>query len=129
MKRLLPRMSVLALGLALLVCAVSASGDEILLPLEAKIRAGETTIDYAGQSFRFTTSVPLYARFEWMSASHIQYKVRVQAGYAIPSAPAGTIENTVEIYWSNADKDIYSGGVPTGTLEGILNTEGGFVDR
>jgi hypothetical protein len=122
-------MSVLALGLALLVCAVSAYGDQILMPLETKVRVGETTVDYAGQSFRFTTSVPLFVRFESISSSHIQYKVRVQAGYAIPSSPAGTAENTVEIYWANANTDIYSGGAPTGTLEGILNTEGGFVDR
>lgn len=129
MKQLLPRMSVLALGLVLLVCAVSASGDELLLPLETKVRAGETIVDYAGQSFRFTTSVPLFIRFDCISPSQIQYKVRVQAGYPIPTAPAGTVENSVEFYWVTSDTDIYSGGVPTGTLEGILNTEGGFVDR
>lgn len=129
MKRLLPRMSVLALGLALLVCAVSAYGDQILMPLETKVRVGETTVDYAGQSFRFTTSVPLFVRFDSISSSQIQYKVKVQAGYPIPSAPAGTVENSVEIYWVNSATDIYSGGAPSGTLEGILNTEGGFVDR
>ena len=122
-------MSVLALGFALLLCAVSAFGDGIQVPLEKKLPAGESSVEYAGQTIRFTSSVPLYVRFDSISPSQVQYRVRIQTGFALPSAPIGTVENTLAIYWVNVDTDIYNGGVPSGTLEGILNTEGGFVDR
>ena len=122
-------MSVLALGFALLLCAVSAFGDGIQVPLEKKLPAGESNVEYGGQTIRFVSPVPLFVRFDSISPSQIQYKVRVQTGFALPSAPIGTSENTLAIYWVNFDTDIYTGGVPSGTIEGILNTEGGFVDR
>jgi hypothetical protein len=122
-------MSVLALGFALLLCAVSAFGDGIQVPLERKLPAGESSVEYAGQTIRFTSSLPLFVRFDSISPSQVQYKVRIQSGFALPSAPAGTLENTLAIYWVNVDTDIYNGGLPLDTLEGILNTEGGFVDR
>ena len=122
-------MSVLVLGLVVFLSAVSAFGEGILLPLEKKIPVGETTIEYAGQALRFTTSVPLFVRLDAVSETRVQYKVRVQAGYPIPSGPAGSSQNTVAIYWVNANTDIYQGGAPSGTVEGILDTEGGFVDR
>jgi hypothetical protein len=122
-------MSVLALGCALLLCAVSAFGDAIQVPLEKKLPVGESYVEYGGQTIRFNSSVPLFVRFDSISPSQIQYKVRVQTGFAIPSGPIGTSENTLAIHWVNIAEDIYNGGVPSGTLEGILNTEGGFVDR
>ena len=122
-------MSVLALGFALLLCAVSAFGDGIAVPLEKKLPAGESYVEYSGQTIRFVSSVPLFVRFDSVSPSEIQYKIRVQTGFAIPSAPIGTTENTLAVHWVNIAEDIYNGGIPSGTLEGILNTEGGFVDR
>ena len=122
-------MSVLALGFALLLCAVSAFGDGVQVPLEKKLPAGESSVEYAGQTIQFTSSVPLFVRFDSLSPSLVQYKVRIQTGFALPSAPIGTSENTLAIHWVNINTDIYNGGVPSGTLEGILNTEGGFVDR
>jgi hypothetical protein len=122
-------MSVLALGLALLLCAVSAFGQGMQVPMEKKLPAGESSVEYSGQTFRFNSSVPLFVRFDSLSPVTVQYKVRVQTGYAIPSAPAGTTENTLAIYWVNVGTDLYNGGLPSGWIEGILNTEGGFVDR
>ena len=122
-------MSVLALGLVVLLCAVSAFGDGIQMPLEKKILAGESSVEYAGQTFRFTTSVPLFVRFDSVGPTKVQYKVRVQVGYPLPSAPAGTAENTVAIQWVNVGEELYNGGAPSGWVEGILDTEGGFVDR
>lgn len=129
MKRLLPRIGLIALGLVFLFGAVSAFGDSLPLPLEKKLPAGESTIQYAGQSFRFTSSVPLWVRLEPVSETRIQYRVKVYPGHPIPSGPVGTAENALEIYWVNVGTDIYDGGVPSGTIEGTLDTEGGFVDR
>ena len=131
MKRLLPRIGFVALGLVFLFGVVSAFGDSLPLPLEKKVPAGETVIVYAGQTLRFTTSVPLFVRLEPIppSSTLIQYHVRVYPGHPVPSGPVGTAENSLQIYWVNFGTDVYEGGAPSETLEGILNTEGGFVDR
>jgi hypothetical protein len=128
-KRLLPRIGVLALGLVLLFGTVSAFGDSMPVPLEKKIPIGETLVVYAGQTLRFTTTVPLYLKLEPISATQIQFRVRVYPGLPIPSGPVGTAENSLEIYWVNVGTDVYDGGAPSGIIEGVLNTEGGFVDR
>jgi hypothetical protein len=122
-------MSVLALGLLLLFGAVSAFGDSLPMPVEKKIPAGETTIQYAGQSLRFTTSVTLFVRLEPLSETRIQFRVKLYPGQPMPSGPAGSSENNIEIHWLNYGTDIYEGGAPSGVIEGVLNTEGGFVDR
>ena len=129
MKRFLPRIGVLALGLILLFGTVSAFGDSLPVPLEKKIPIGETLVVYAGQTLRFTTTVPLYLKLEPISATQIQFRVRVYPGLPIPSGPVGTAENSLEIYWVNVGTDVYDGGAPSGIIEGVLNTEGGFVDR
>lgn len=122
-------MSVLALGLLLLLGAVSAFGDSLPMPVEKKIPAGETTIQYAGQSLRFTTTVPLFLRLEPLSQTRIQFKVKLYPGQPMPTGPAGSAENSLEIYWLNFGTDVYEGGAPSDIIEGVLNTEGGFVDR
>lgn len=122
-------MSVLALGLAILLSAFSAFGDSLPLPVEKKIPAGETTIEYVGQSLRFTTSVPLLVRLGPIGLTRIQYQVKVQPGYSVPNGPVGSSENNLEIFWVNIGADVYQGGLPSGSIEGTLNTEGGFVDR
>jgi hypothetical protein len=128
-KRLLPRISLIALGLVLLFGVVSAFGDSLPLPLEKKVPAGETIIEYAGQQLRFTTSVPLYLKLEPVTATQIHFRVRVYPGNPIPSGPVGTAENNLVIYWINVGTDVYDGGAPSGIIEGVLDTEGGFVDR
>ena len=129
MKRLLPRISIIALALVALLGVFSAFGQSLPLPLEKKVPAGTTTIEYAGQILRFTSSTPLYLRLEPVSLTKIQYRVRVYPGVPVPTGPVGTSENNLNIFWVNTGTDIYEGGAPSETLEGTLNTEGGFVDR
>jgi len=128
-KRLLPRIGALALGLLLLFGAVSASGDSLPLPIEKKVPAGESVVFYAGQTLQFNTSVPLLLKLEPLTLTRIKLKVKVHPGYPIPNGPAATAENTLIIYWVNFSTDVYDGGAPAETIEGILDTEGGFVDR
>ena len=63
------------------------------VPMEKKLPAGESSVEYSGQTIRFNSSVPLFVRFDSLSPVRIQYKVRIQSGYALPSAPAGTTRN------------------------------------
>ena len=128
-KRLLPRISILALSLVMLLGAVSAFGDSLPLPLERKIPAGETVVSYAGQTIRFESTTPLLLKLEPISLTEIAFKVKLYPGTPLPNGPEGTAENNLLIYWVNVGTDIYEGGAPAGTIEGILNTEGGFVDR
>jgi hypothetical protein len=128
-KRLLPRIGLIAFGLALLLSAALAFGEGLPLPVEKKIPAGEATIDYAGQLLRFTTSAPLTVKL-WATPDYVvHYAVKVQPGYPIPQGPQGTAENNLRIYFINGGSELYDGGVPPGTLEGSFNSEGGFVDR
>ncbi len=113
----------------MLLGAVSAFGDSLPLPLEKKVPAGESTIQYAGQTLRFTSSVPLYVRLEPVTETRIRFRVKVYPGHPIPTGPVGTAENSLEIYWVNIGNDIYDGGISSETIEGTLDTEGGFVDR
>lgn len=129
MKRLLPRIGIVALSLVMLLGAVSAFGDSLPLPLEKKIPAGETVVDYAGQTIRFNSSTTLLLKLEPISLTQIAFKIKVYPGTPLPSGPAGSAENTLSVYWVNVGTDIYDGGAPAETIEGILNTEGGFVDR
>jgi len=128
-KRLLPRIGILALSLVVLLGAVSAFGDALPLPIEKKIQPGESVVEYAGQTIRFNTSTTLLIRLEPVSLTQIAYKIKVHPGFPIPNGPVGSSENTLNVYWVNVGTDIYDGGAPAGTIEGILNTEGGFVDR
>jgi hypothetical protein len=126
-KRFLPRISLFALALALWFGA--AGGEDLPLPIEKRLSVGESTIAYGGQTLRFTTSVPLIVQLDAPSATIIHFRVKVQPGTPLPSGPAGSADNTVKIYWVNFSTDVYEGGAPSGTIEGDLNTEGGFVDR
>ncbi len=129
MKRLLPRIAALVLGLLLVFGAVVAQGDSLPIPLEKKVTIGQSTIYYAGQTIEITTTVPLLVRLEPVTMTRIQYRIRVQPGYPLPSGPEGSAGNNLLIRWVNFGEDIYEGGVPSGVIEGILDTEGGFVDR
>jgi hypothetical protein len=122
-------MGLIALGLSLLLSAALAFGEGLPLPIEKKIPAGEVTIDYAGQVLRFTTSAPLVVKLYASPDLVVHYAVKVQPGYPIPQDPAPSAENNLRILFINTGEELYNGGVPTGTLEGAFNSEGGFVDR
>jgi hypothetical protein len=126
---LLPRIGACVLSLLLLLGVSTASGDSLNLPLEKKVQIGESVVVYAGQTLRFTTSVPLLVRLEPLSPGRIQFKIKVHPGYAIPTGPVGSSENNLLVHWVNYGTDVYQGGAPSETIEGVLNTEGGFVDR
>jgi hypothetical protein len=117
--KLLPRMG-LVLGLLALLWAGGASGDELSLSVEKKILPGSATITYLGQTLEINTPVALKVRLE-PDPVGVRFKFFATSG-GFPGA-------NLHIYWVNVGTDVYNGEVFNDPLEGILNTEGGFVDR
>ena len=113
------RALLLVLGLAACIGLPAASIAEEL-PLE-KISSGTWAVEYAGQHFKVASQVPVKLRFEYLSPTQIKL--------TITSEHVGG--GKVTVYWEEFEKFVYQGPVPTSAepFEGILNTEGGFVDR
>jgi hypothetical protein len=120
--KLLSRVLVLALGLTVLSAYVPmARADE--LPLEQTAPGGgvTTTLQYGGQTFRVNSTAALKVKFEMLSPTEI----RITLGLGEDGLPG-----KCSIYWVDFKKYIYTGIIPlTPTVEGDLDTEGGFVDR
>lgn len=114
--------------LALLVPSVGF-GDQLPAPLEKKINAGSSTIQYMGQTIRFTTPVALLVKCDPESTVRFRMVVAIYPGTPYPGGQGTNAVEPLNIYWSNIGTDVYDGNVPTGELTTWLNTEGGFVDR
>lgn len=124
------RIALTALVLLALLVPTAGLGDELLLPLERKVQPGTTTIAYGGQTLRFTTPVALLLKIEAVSATRYRLTVSLYPGTSPPPTPTLTAESTLNIYWTNVGTDVYNGDVPVGDpWTGVLNTEGGFVER
>lgn len=109
------------LVIALAVCssplAVSVAQE---LPLEKSQPSGTWPLEYAGQHFRVTSTVPVKIKFELLTETLVKIKFISETG----------LSGRVSIYWVEFEKYIYSGPIPTvEPWEGTLDTEGGFVDR
>lgn len=124
------RTTLLALAVLALVVPSIGFGGEMPVPLEKKVLAGTTTINYAGQTLRFTSSVTLLVKCEPESPTRFKMTVVLYPGTPPPPGVQTFVAETIHIYWSNVGTDVYSGGVPVAEpWTGWLNTEGGFVDR
>jgi len=119
--KLLSRVLVLVLGLAVLSVHVPVSRAEEL-PLEKTAQGGgTTTLEYAGQTFRVNATVAVKLRFEMLSPTLIKISM---------VSDDGSSSGKCSIYWVEFQKYIFLGTVPISPpWEGTLNTEGGFVDR
>jgi hypothetical protein len=120
--KLLSRVLLLAVGLAVLSAhapTVSRAGE---MPVEKKAPNGVTTLTYGGQTFRVTASAQVIIRFEEISPTLIRISL---------IADEETIGNSkISMYWVDFQTYIYVGLIPLDIpWEGTLNTEGGFVDR
>jgi hypothetical protein len=111
------------LGLLLVLSPVASFGQDLPLelPIGKRVNPGISFVQYAGQTFRFATLVPVNVSFEMVSATVIHLKF-----VGAPEATSGALA----VYWVNFQTDIYDGTVPVGDpWEGDLSTESGFVDR
>jgi hypothetical protein len=117
------------LALMLVVALVSPGflmAQQLPMPMQKIIYPGATTVEYASETLVFTTSVPLLAKFHFISANEIEVSVRTHAGGRAGTNAPG---NMLRIYWQDEDRIIYEGEPPEEEWTGILLTEGGFTEK
>ncbi len=122
----LSRILVASVMLAVLLVPLASMSDQLSAPMTTTVFPPQETINFAGQSLRFTTDVPLKVSLEIVAPGKIRLKFK-----AVPTAggnaPAAT---TVNIFWENWSNDIYDGSAPTTEpWDGILLTESGFTEK
>jgi hypothetical protein len=123
----LPRLLVAGIALAILLMPLAILADQLPLPLEKKVPAGVTTVDYMGQTLKFTTAVPLVVKFEALSDYQIRLTVRTYSGTS--GGAQGSSAGSMNIFWEDWSNDVYDGPPPSEPWEGILNTESGFTEK
>ena len=126
--KILPKVILASVLVALMLLPLAATSDQLPAPLEKTLMPGVTVIDYADQHLRFTTAVPLQLRLLPLDATHIQLQFRAR-GIQQPGGGSAPSSQTVEIFWEDWNNDIYSGSAPEGWWSGILATESGFTEK
>jgi hypothetical protein len=124
MKRLSAVLSILAL--AFMLGPAVCTAQELPVPTTVAVFPGVTHVPYAGQTFIFTTTVKLSAKFEWVGGNEIRIQVRtapLPAG-GMSLAPGAVLQ----ICWEGHDECIYD-GTPPAEWTGIIQTEGGFTEK
>lgn len=101
-------------------------GQELPVPTIVAIFPGVTRVPYAHQTFVFTTTVRLSARFEWIGGNEIRLRVRTASGSTGPTAlaPGGVLRICLE----GSDECLYD-GTPPPEWTGVVPTEGGFTEK
>jgi ABC-type glycerol-3-phosphate transport system substrate-binding protein len=114
----------LAVGLVISVAAVA---EQLPAPKTEAVFPGVTKVLYAGETFVFTTTVKLSAKFEAAYPDRIQIKVKTSTmlrdGMAL--APG----DMVRIYWEDGDETLYNGMPPENEWIGMVLTEGGLTEK
>jgi hypothetical protein len=127
----LPRVIGVVLALVCLLIPTLGLGDGLPAPLEKKLPPGVSTFTYAGETLRISTPSALIVRCDPLSPTQIRVRVSVYSGVPqSPNEPAAPTA-TLNIYWVNHATDVYDGSVPPPgqSVDAVLTTEGGFVDR
>jgi hypothetical protein len=116
--------------LVLVLVPLIAFAQAMPRPIEKKLTAGISTIDYAGQALRFNTPVPLVVKLEPVSETKFKMQVWQYQGADAPSAGYAT-QVTMDIYWTNFGTEVYNGPAPppSAPWEGTLNSESGFTEK
>jgi len=112
-----------------LVAAIGSSvcmAQQLPAPKTEAVFPGVTSVLYAGETFVFTTTVKLSAKFEWIGGNQIRIQVRTS------STPRQGMElapgQALRIYWEDEDETLYD-GTPPSEWSGIVLTEGGFTEK
>ena len=124
-------------AVAIIAIAVPAlAKDKLAAPMQQKIPPGITTISYAGQQLRFSSSQGLIVRFESLDDVRFKLTVRVygasrgelERGGKDSGENYSTVGGGIDIYWENFGSEVYSGSL-VAPFEGILNSESGFTEK
>lgn len=112
--------------LALLLVPLSTMSGELATPLKITVYPPQQTVNYAGQSLKFTTDVPLKVGLMDMGTGKILLRFQSEAGAAGGNAPAST---NVIVHWADWGNDIYDGIAPDDPWSVYLLTESGFTEK
>jgi hypothetical protein len=115
-----------AFALFITVASVVCEAQELPVPTTVAIFPGVTNVPYAGETFVFTTSVKLSAKFEWIGGNQI--RIHVKTGPAPSGEMALAPGQTLRICWEGHDECLYD-GTPPPEWTGIVETEGGFTEK
>ncbi|MBI4720485.1 MAG: hypothetical protein HY770_04565 [Chitinivibrionia bacterium] len=121
---------ILFAAVLLVAFCVPVLGDELPAPLERDIYPGVTNISYAGQSFRFETTVTIHVSLIPRGANLIELRFKVHQGTTTRTPVMAASPNMqIEIDWVNWNNTIFSGTPPPDGWEGLLHTESGFTEK
>jgi len=114
--------------LVLLVLPMGVMADQMLMPMEKKISAGTTVVNYAGQSLRFTTGIALVAKFDPVSDKNFRLTVHI---YGTPPGPSAASGLEFELVWEDFQKEVYNGPPPPpgDPFSEIFLSESGFTEK
>lgn len=127
MKRLAGAVT-LCLVMALLVLPAAPVSGQLARNVEKAVFPGSTTVQYAGQTFVFNTSVHLRVNLRMLSQTRIEMTVRTMS-YEIPQEVYGTPALTIE--WMNFNETVYDDDPPSISTPwtGVLDTEAGWTEK
>jgi len=127
MMKAVSRVLTAGLVLVLLAMPLAVMSEQMLVPMEKKIPAGTTVVNYAGQSLRFTSPVSLVAKFQPISDVNFRLTVHVY-GEPAPNASSGEF---FELVWEDYQKEVYNGPPPppSDPFSEIFLSESGFTEK
>jgi hypothetical protein len=122
---------ILLVGMLLAAFSIPLFADELPLPLEKDILPGVTYVTYAGQNFRFETTVVIHVSLIPRDFNLIELRFKSARSTSNPSIPAmGVSPNAqISINWENWNSVVYSGSPPPNEWQGLLHTESGFTEK
>ena len=109
-----------------LVVAVATYAEQLPVPKTEAVFPGVTRVQYVGQTFVFTTTVKLSAKFEVISDNQIQIKVKTALTPREMTALAPG--EMLRIYWEDGDETLFD-GTPPEEWTGFVLTEGGLTEK
>ena len=109
-----------------LVVAMAAYAEQLPVPKTEAIFPGITRVNYVGETFVFTTTVKLSAKFEVISDNQIQIKVKTAMSPRDMMALAPG--EMLRIYWEDGDQILFDGTPPEEWI-GVVLTEGGLTEK
>lgn len=122
----LSKLLVVSLSLALVLVPLATLSGDLAEPLKKVVNPPQETINYAGQTLKFTTTVPLKVTLMDMGTGKVLLKFRAEGGLPAGDAPAS---NDVIVDWEDWGNELYNGAAPEDTWSIYLLTESGFTEK
>lgn len=121
---------IIALFLITFLTTIPSSlvSQQLPVPVERSVFPGVTTIQYAGQTLVFTTSVPLRVKLRADAVDKIVLRFRSQTTGDDTSSPLSLFGSQTVIFWEQAADELYNGQAPPDWVDIPLN-EGGWTEK